>query len=98
MADLPSDRLEPAPPFTYCGVDYFGPWYAREVHKDLKKYGVLFTCLVTRAIHLEVTNSLETDSYVNALCRFICRCGPVHQMRSDNGSNFIGARRELRKR
>ena len=39
---------------------------------------------------------METDSYVNALRRFICRRGPVRQMRSDNGSNFIGARRELR--
>jgi len=96
MVDLPSDKLEPAPPFSYCGVDYFGPWYVREGRKDLKRYGVLFTCLVTRAIHLEVANSLETDSYINALRHFICRRGPVRQMRSDNGSNFIGARRELK--
>ena len=96
MADLPEDRLTPTPPFTYCGVDYFGPWYVKEGRKELKRYGVLFTCLVTRAIHLEVANSLETDSYINALRRFICRRGPVRQMRSDNGSNFIGARRELK--
>ncbi|XP_073234570.1 uncharacterized protein [Porites lutea] len=96
MADLPEDRLTPTPPFTYCGVDYFGPWYMKEGRKELKRYGVLFTCLVTRAIHLEVANSLETDSYINALRRFICRRGPVRQMRSDNGSNFIGARRELK--
>ena len=96
MADLPAERLTPAPPFTYCAVDYFGPWYVREGRKELKRYGVLFTCLVTRAIHLEVANSLETDSYINALRRFICRRGPVRQMRSDNGSNFIGARRELK--
>lgn len=96
MADLPADRLTPTPPFTYCAVDYFGPWYVREGRKELKRYGVLFTCVVSRAIHLEVTNSLETDSYINALRRFICRRGPVRQMRSDNGSNFIGARRELK--
>lgn len=96
MADLPADRLTPAPPFAYCAVDYFGPWYVREGRKELKRYGVLFTCLVIRAIHLEVANSLETDSYINALRRFICRRGPVRQMRSDNGSNFIGARRELK--
>ena len=96
MADLPEDRLTPTPPFTYCGVDYFGPWYVKEGRKELKRYGVLFTCLVTRAIHLEVANSLETDSYINALRRFICRRGPVRQMHSDNGSNFIGARRELK--
>ena len=96
MADLPEDRLTPTHPFTYCGVDYFGPWYVKEGRKELKRYGVLFTCLVTRAIHLEVANSLETDSYINALRRFICRRGPVRQMRSDNGSNFIGAQRELK--
>ena len=96
MADLPEDRLTPTPPFIYCGVDYFGPWYVKEGRKELKRYGVLLTCLVTRAIHLEVANSLETDSYINALRRFICRRGPVRQMRSDNGSNFIGARRELK--
>ena len=96
MADLPADRLTPTLPFTYCAVDYFGPWYLKEGRKELKRYGVLFTCLVTRAIHLEGANSLETDSYINALRRFICRLGPVRQMRSDNGSNFIGARRELK--
>lgn len=96
MAGLPSGRLEPAPPFSYCGVDYFGPWYVREGCKDLKRYGVLFTCLVARASHLEVANSLEMDSYINVLRHFICRRGPVGQMRSSNGSNFIGARRELK--
>ena len=45
---------------------------------------------------LEVANSLETDSYINALRRFICRRGPLRQMRSGNGSNFFGARRELK--
>ena len=93
MADLSKDRLTPTPPFTYCGVDYFGHWYVKEGRKELKWYGVLFTCVVTRAIHLEVANSLETDSYINALRHFICRRGPVRQMHSDNGLNFIGARR-----
>ena len=58
MADLPADRLTPTPPFTYCGVDYLGPWYVKEGRKELKKYGVQFTCLVTRAIYLDVANSL----------------------------------------
>ncbi|KAK3746502.1 hypothetical protein QZH41_001765 [Actinostola sp. cb2023] len=96
MADLPEDRLQPAPPFTYCGVDYFGPWYVKEGHKELKRYGVLFTCLSSRAVHLEVANTLETDSYINALRRFICRRGPVRLLRSDQGTNLVGAKRELR--
>ena len=95
MADLPEDRLEPAPPFTFCAVDYFGPWYIKDGRRELKRYGVLFTCLASRAIHLEVADSLSTDSFLNAYCRFVARRGPVRQLRSDQGSNFVGAMNEL---
>ena len=63
----------------------------------MKRYGCLFTCLTTRAVHLEVACSMDTDSFINALRRFICRRGPPEIIRSDNGSNFVGAERELRK-
>ncbi|XP_068697271.1 uncharacterized protein [Montipora foliosa] len=95
MADLPPDQLTPAPPFTYVGVDFFGPYITKEGRKERKRYGALFTCLVSRAIHIEVSNSLETDSFLNTLRRFIARRGPVHEIRSDNGTNFNGAIREL---
>ena len=96
MAELPKERVAPSPPFTYCGVDLFGPWYVKEGRKELKRYGLLFTCMASRAIHLEVCNTMETDSFLNALRRFICSRDPIHQLRADQGSNFIGARRELR--
>ena len=96
MADLPLDRLQPAPPFTFCGVDYFGPFYITDGRKELKRYGVLFTCLSSRAIHLETAKTLETDSFLNALRRFLARRGPVRQLRSDQGTNLTGAQRELR--
>lgn len=96
MADLPSDRLEPAPPFTFCAVNYFGPWYIKEGRKELKRYGVIFTCLASRAVHLEVAKTLETDSFINVLCCFLARQGPVCQLRSDQGTNLVGARGELR--
>ena len=57
MADLLEDRLTPAPPFTYVGVDYFGPYVTKEGRKERKRYGALFTCLVSRAVHIEVANS-----------------------------------------
>ena len=95
MADLPEDRLEPAPPFTFSAVDYFGPWYIKEGRRELKRYGVLFTCLSSRAIHLEVSNTLDTDSFLNAYHRFVCPRGPVRQLRSDQGTNFIGAMNKL---
>lgn len=95
MANLPEDRLEPAPPFTFSAAGYFGPWYVKEGRREVKRYGVLFTCLASRAVHLEVANSLSTDSFLNAYRRFIGRRGPVRQLRSDQGTNFVGARNEL---
>ena len=95
MANLPEDRLEPAPPFTFCAVDYFGPWHIKEGRREVKRYGVLFTCLASTAVHLEVANSLSTDSFLNAYRRFVGRRGPVRQLRSDQGTNFVGAKNEL---
>ena len=63
----------------------------------MKRYGAMFTCLASRAIHIEVTHSLDTDSFIPALRRLIARRGNVRQMRSDNGSNFVGAEQELLK-
>jgi hypothetical protein len=96
MADLPIDRVDPSPPFTYAAVDYFGPWIIKEKRKELKRYGVLFTCLTSRAVHLEISNSLSTDSFINALRRFVCRRGQARQLRSDQGTNFVGAKAELK--
>jgi hypothetical protein len=96
MADLPSDRLEPAPPFTFCAVDYFGPWYIKDGRRELKRYGVVFTCLASRTVHLEVAKTLETDSFINVLRCFLARRGPVRQLRSDQGTNLVGARGELK--
>ena len=97
MADLPEERVKEAPPFTYCGADLFGPFVIEERRKELKRYGVLFTCFGSRAIHIETTNSLETDSFVQALRRFMARRGSVRQIYSDKGTNFVGTVSELQK-
>ncbi len=98
MADLPGSRVTPGePPFTRVGIDYFGPFLVKKARSELKRYGCLFTCLTTRAIHLEVAHTLDTDSFINALQRFIARRGPPTEIRSDNGTNFVGGLRELRK-
>ena len=97
MADLPADRVTPdKPPFTFVGVDCFGPFWVKRARSQVKRYGVLFTCLVTRAIHLEVAQSMDTDSFVNSMRRFIARRGIPEVMRSDNGTNFVGGNKELR--
>ena len=98
MADLPESRVTPdEPPFSRVGVDYFGPFMIKRARSELKRYGCLFTCLATRAIHLEVSNTLNTDSFINALQRFIARRGEPAEIRSDNGTNFVGGLQELRK-
>ena len=95
MADLPVDRLESSDIFTFSCVDYYGPFYIKEKRSELKRYGVLFTCMSSRAIHLETANSMTTDSFINAYRRFIGRRGPISQLRSDQGSNFIGTKNEF---
>ncbi|XP_061191695.1 uncharacterized protein LOC133199905 [Saccostrea echinata] len=97
MANLPSERLETDdPPFTRVGMDYFGPFELKRGRSMVKRYGVIFTCLNTRAVHLEVSFSLDTDSCIDAICRFIARRGKPKFIRSDNGTNLVGAEKELR--
>ncbi|XP_078357279.1 uncharacterized protein LOC144642164 [Oculina patagonica] len=97
MANLPEDRITPSkPPFTYTGVDCFGPFEVRRGRAKVKRYGVIFTCLALRAVHIEVVWSLDTESFIQALRRFISRKGQPEEIRSDNGGNFVKGERELR--
>ena len=86
----------PPPPFTFVGVDCFGPFMIKRARSLVKRYGVLFTCMTIRAIHLEVAYCLDTDSFLHAMRRFIACIGPPEVMRSNNGGNFISGEKELR--
>ena len=90
MGSLPRPRLEAYhPPFTFTGVD----WCWRGT---AKRWGCLFTCLITRAVYLDATPSLETDDFIMILRQFISRRGPPKEIWSDRGTYFVGANRELR--
>ena len=100
MADLPTDRLEPAPPFTFVGVDAFGPWEVvtrrtRGGSANSKRWAILFTCLTVRAIHIEIVEEMSSSAFINALRRFTSVRGHVRIFRSDNGTNFVGATNDL---
>ena len=100
MADLPPERLSLSPPFTYVGLDVFGPWEVvtrrtRGGAAQSKRWAILFTCMSTRAVHVEVIQSMDAASCINALRRFFALRGPAKQLRSDRGTNFVGASSEL---
>ncbi len=97
MADLPPERLRLlCPPFYSTGVDCFGPYHVKIGRRVEKRWGVIFKCLTTRAVHIELLNSLDVDAFLLALRRFIARRGRPKEIRSDCGTNFHGADRELR--
>ena len=96
MADLPSERLGyQQRPFTNCGVDYFGTFHVAVRRTNEKRWAFLFSCLTTRALHLEVVASMDTSSCVMGVERFIARRGTPAIIWSDNGTNFVGAHKEL---
>lgn len=95
MADLPPERMETTAPFKYSGMDCFGPFYVKEGRRELKRYGLLFTCMCSQAIHLEVLDDLSTDAFINSLRCFIAIRGNVNKLYSDQGTNFVCAKREF---
>ena len=88
---LPLFRVKEEPPFSYTGVDFAGPLYIQsfEVTKSNKAWICLFTCLVTRVVHLDITTDLSTDTFIRCLKR--SRRGLPHKFLSDNGKTFKAA-------
>ncbi len=100
MGMLPASRTTPAPPFDRTGVDFAGPFTIKKGHTRrpvlIKTYAVVFVCLTTKAVHLDLCASLSTEDFMAVLRRFIARRGCPTQIWSDNGTNFQGAREEIR--
>ncbi|XP_067942820.1 uncharacterized protein [Watersipora subatra] len=97
IAVLPAIRLEPATPFHYSGMDCFGPFHAKDGRREVKRYGLMFTCLTSRAVHIELLDDLTTDAFLNSLRSLIAMRGNVKSLYSDQGTNFRGAQTELKK-
>ena len=92
MSDLPVCRLTNCnKAFKICGTDYLGSFRYRQNRNECKAWGLLFTCLCTRCIHVELVTSLDLNSFLLAYTRFTNLRGPVDTMYSDNGSTFCAA-------
>lgn len=95
-APLPGPRVESGGVFKNVGVDLMGPFDVKIEAKIRKVWICLFTCSVTRGIHLELVENLSAEAFVNALKRFIATRGQPERFVSDNGTNFVRAERALR--
>ena len=94
-ADLPVHRLAEATPFTYCGVDMFGPFVIKQQRNEIKHYGATFMCMASRAVHIEITHSLNSDTFIQALRPVIACRGNIKVLYSDSGTNFVGCANKL---
>lgn len=99
MGPIPELRIgQSMRAFSQTAVDYAGPFFTKQGRgrPRNKRYLCLFTCMACRAVHLELSYSLDTDSFLNAFYRFVSRRGLPNIVLSDNGTNFVGAVRELK--
>ena len=98
MADLPVARVDSChPPFYSVGLDCLGPYMVKYGRGNIKRYGCIFTCMTKRAVHIEKLDTLDSDSFVNALRRFTSRRGTPHSIYCDNGTNIVGGHNELKR-
>lgn len=99
MGNLPESRLRPSAPFEISGVDYAGPFLIKSRRgrggSITKCWISLFVCFITRAIHIELVSSLNSETFIMALRRFAVRRGKPKVVYSDNGTTFVGAKKLL---
>ena len=100
MADLPSERTEAPFPLTDVGFDVFRPWtiHTKRTRGGTvisKRWGLIFTCLNSHAIHIEVLEAVDSSSFICALRPFLSIRSPVSKLRCDWGTNLIGGKSEL---
>ena len=97
--DLPTDRVYEGLPFTYTGIDFAGPLHLNSATPEnrSKAYCCLFTCASTRAVHLELTDSLTVTSFLQAFRRFVSRRGLPAKLLTDNAKTFKSVSVDVKK-
>ncbi|XP_064473912.1 uncharacterized protein LOC135388341 [Ornithodoros turicata] len=93
---LPPDRVTMSHPFEVTGIDFAGPVMLKRRRNYHKGYIVLFTCAVTRAVHLELCEDMSAIKFLQAFRRFTARRGICQTIYSDNALTFKKVAREIR--
>lgn len=100
MGNLPRVRVTASRPFENRGVDYCGTFFVKEKRVRnrgrFKVYAAVFVCLSTKAVHIELIGDLSTELFLAGLLRFFARRGKCRTLFSDNGTNFVRAKNELK--
>ena len=100
MGKLPTKGLKPAPAWDATALDFFGPFKIKdEVKKRTtgKAYGLIFNCLTTRAVHVDVLPDYSTEKFLMALRHFVSIRGYPLKLYSDNGAQLVAANKEFKK-
>ena len=92
---LPQERVTFDKPFQCVGVDHLGCILVKEGEEYVKHYICLFTCCSSRAVHLELTDSLSAEAFILCLRRFVAQCSLPQKLISDNGKNFVATNKFL---
>ena len=95
MAPLPPLRVTEAPPFSRTGLDYLGPLFIKSAEGTKKIWVCLFTCLVIRAVHLEIIQDMTAQEFLLCFRRFIAHRGLPSVVISDNAKKFKSASESL---
>ncbi|XP_063896667.1 uncharacterized protein LOC135118464 [Helicoverpa armigera] len=99
MGDLPTQRCNIAKPFEHTGVDFTGHVLIKANKgrgiKTTKGYVVVFVCMATKLVHLDLVSDLTSSAFLAALRRMAGRKGSPKHLYSDNGTNFVGANKIL---
>ncbi len=100
MGQLPPQRITPSDVFSTVGIDYAGPFLVKRGNPRkpvmVKNYLCVFVDFVVKAVHLELVTDMTAEAFVATLRQFIARRGKPKEIFSDNGTNFVGAERDLR--
>ena len=95
MPDLPPERIAAQNPFAVSGIDYAGPFLVKHGRGHAKVWLAVFTCMVARAIHIEIVPDLTASSFLKALKSMAWIKGTPKRILTDNATNFTKSAKVL---